>query len=250
MTVLKFDPFDGPVFVNSNYDSQIFAIRQLFSQQRKVAAELTEEYQKAEDFALGLSSEVDEFTNLYAADRLTDLAIDQCYQGAAHSMAAVGMVAPLIESAFKTVFSRIGKDLPRRFDFGKDIMTIVDNVRIEGIGMAEYMPDLLHPTLSALFEYRNKMFHFGFEWPLNERESFAKRLNEPGWESDWFDRSTTGNYAWMFHMSSKFASHCIDQAEQVIYGIEEFCIAVARKHNGLPPLKQGDIKRFERRLGP
>ena len=46
-------------------------------------------------------------------------------------------------------------------------MRLVDKVK--------YLPDDLEPTLSALFAYRNAMFHSGFEWPRKELERFEKK---------------------------------------------------------------------------
>ena len=57
---------------------------------------------------------------------------------------------------------------------------------LDAIDMADHMPDDLRPMLSALFEYRNKMFHLGLEWPLEERQRFDKRLSK--WPREWFSK--------------------------------------------------------------
>lgn len=170
------------------------------------------------------------------------------YQDAAHSMAAVGMIAPFVESVFYQAFQNIGRELTkdgsppsdharwkqavedqwdchfvwtgghRRKDLVKGIMQLVD-----AIDMTEYMPKDLERILSALFAYRHKMFHCGFEWPLEERLRFNKRLNESGWPSDWFSKATSDEEPRVFYMSPVFIEHCLVRAEQIITGIGGFC---------------------------
>lgn len=157
--------------------------------------------------------------NEHAVDQLVDLYHFSCFQGAAHSMAAVGMLAPFVESVFRQVFQPIGKTLPP----GNTVRNIVNFA--DEVGMRSYMPDDFEVTLSALFYYRNKMFHGGFEWPKEERERFQRKLDASGWPSDWFSNATSGDEPWMFYMSAHFIKHCLDCIEQVIEGISEFAIA-------------------------
>ena len=93
---------------------------------------------------------------------------------------------------------------------------------IDAVEMTNYMPDDLRVTLSALFAYRNKMFHGGFEWPLEERQRFARQLSRSGWPEDWFSTAMSGGKPWIFYMSPIFVTHCLDRMEQVIEGIGKF----------------------------
>ena len=227
-----------------DYDSQLIAIRGLLTRQGKADKELVTEIEKIEAFAARASG----VRNQQAVDEWADHMHHSVYQDAAHSMAAVGMIAPFVESVFYQAFQNIGREMAkdisppsnharwkqsvedqwdcnfvwtgghRRKDLVKGIMQLVD-----AVDMTRYMPNDLEPTLSALFEYRNKMFHHGFEWPLEERRRFNKRLNESGWPPDWFSKATSDGKPWVFYMSSVFIEHCLVRTAQIITGIGGFC---------------------------
>jgi hypothetical protein len=57
--------------------------------------------------------------------------------------------------------------------------------------------------LEALFEYRNYMFHNGFEWPQARCAQFAARIDKSGWQ-DWFSTFTRGGEPWIFYMTEAF----------------------------------------------
>ena len=152
----------------------------------------------------------------HAVDVWVELAEMSYYQDAAHSMAAVGMVAPLIESAFRAAFRSIDNELPPA--------SLVKNIvkRAEEAGMKEYLPADLEPTLSALFAYRNKMFHGGLEWSSEDLKRFERLLDDNLWPPDWFCKATFDDEPWMFYMTSAFVDHCLEMAECVIRGIAQF----------------------------
>lgn len=89
--------------------------------------------------------------------------------------------------------------------------------------MISHLPGDPRPTLQALFEYRNKMFHCGFEWPVDEREQFDNRIKEAKWPFDWFDKATSGGKPWVFYLTDTFINHCLTMVERVIEGIGAFC---------------------------
>ena len=160
--------------------------------------------------------------NYQAEQEWVALCHESCYQEAAHSMAAVGMIAPFTESVFQHAFP---EDYQRILDSKEHRRkSLVDKVMalVHQVNIIEFMPDDLKPTLSALFAYRNKMFHHGFEWPQRERRNFDNQLIESDWPEDWFQRATSGEQPWMFYMSPKFIDHCLKQIEKIITGIEEF----------------------------
>ena len=84
------------------------------------------------------------------------------------------------------------------------------------------MPSDFAPTIKALFLYRNRMFHLGFEWPPKARENFAKTVRESEWPTDWFGKATIDDQPWMFYMSKTFIAHCLTSIEQIAIGINEF----------------------------
>ena len=197
-----------------DYDAQLFAIRSLLSHQEQDDQELSNRIEEASNVAKRARGPA----NDHAVNALVELMHMSCYQDAAYSMAAVGMIAPLIESAFRKAFSAIGKELPQGH--------LVENIakRVEEVGMKKHLPKGLKPTLSALFAYRNKMFHGGFEWSSEEIKKFERQLDKSCWPSDWFSKATTDNEPWMFYMSPGFVDQCLDMAEQVIKGIRKFGI--------------------------
>ena len=195
-----------------NYDAQLVAIHGLLHRQERADQELSDKIKEADKVARRTKGRANE----YAVDVWVELAEMSCYQDAAHSMAAVGMIAPLVESAFRAAFRSIGNELPQ----GNLVKNIVE--RVDEVGMKEYLPPDLEPTLSALFTYRNKMFHGGFEWPSEELKEFERLLGENRWPPDWFSRATSDDEPWIFYMTSSFIDHCLEKAEQVIRGIVQF----------------------------
>ena len=227
-----------------DYDSQLIAIRGLLNRQARADEKLTAEIKEIEARAARMSG----LRNQWAVDEWVDHIHHSVYQDAAHSIAAVGMIAPFVESVFYQAFQNIGGEMTkdtsppsnharwqrpaedqwdcrfvwvggrRKKDLVRGIMQLID-----AIGMKAYMPDDLELTLLALFAYRNKMFHCGFEWPLEERRRFNQRLNESGWPPDWFSKATSGGEPWIFYMSSVFVEHCLVRTDQIITGIGGFC---------------------------
>ena len=217
-----------------NHGAQLVAIGGLLARQERADQELAGEIKEADEVARRTEGRA----NDHAVDVYVELAEMSCYQDAAHSMAAVGMIAPFIESFFRAYFRSIGKELPDRH--------LVKNIlkRIEEVGMEEYMPPDLKATLSALFEYRNNMFHGGFEWSLERLKRFQAQLSENRWPSDWFSWATFDDEPWMCYMTSDFIAHCLDMAEGVTKGIEEYAT------RGLPDLPQSDLTNSIWRLAP
>lgn len=196
-----------------NYSSQLLAIRDLLYRQERADRKLLDRIEEADEVARQARGRANE----HAVDHWTELVEMSCYQDAAHSMAAVGMLAPLIESVFQSAFRYIGDELPR----GKLVKNIVK--RVKKFGMEEYMPKDFESTLSALFEYRNNMFHGGFEWSSKRLKKFERLLDENGWTPEWFSMATSDDEPWMFYMTSAFVDHCLEMAEKLIKGIEQFC---------------------------
>ncbi len=195
-----------------NHGAQLVAIRGLLHRQELADQELSDRIKEADEVARRTRGRANE----HAVDVWVELAEMSCYQDAAHSMAAVGMIAPLVESAFRAAFRSIGNELPS----GSLVRNIVK--RVEEVGMKEYLPADLEPMLSALFAYRNKMFHGGFEWSSEELKRFERLMDENRWLPDWFSKATSDDEPWMFYMTSAFVDHCLEMAEGIIRGIEQF----------------------------
>lgn len=195
-----------------NHGAQLVAIRNLLYRQKQADQDLSNRIEQADEVARRATDRANE----HAVDVWVELAEMSCYQDAAHSMAAVGMLAPFIESAFRTAFRSIGTKLPD--------WNLVENIvkRAEEVGMKEYLPEDFEKTLDALFKYRNKMFHGGFEWSSRDLKKFEGLLEKGEWSSGWFSRATSNDEPWMFYMTPAFVGHCIETAERIVEGIEQF----------------------------
>ena len=223
---------NGPYILDYNYGSQLEVIRGLLFRNQQADVELAAQIASAEDWARQSEGRGRDFAVEYAID-LMERSI---YQDVAHSMAAVGMIAPFIEGVFKDGFDRIEKELPHG-DFVKNVLKIV-----EEIGLTPYLPDRLALTIEALFRYRNDLFHWGFEWPAHVCQNFKDAKNQ--WPGNWFGIATRDDDVWIVSMSAAFIDHCVNVAEGIAAGLEDFLVDEARQNNGLSPLGKRKGKRF------
>ena len=234
-----------------DYASQLIAIRDLLDRQRNAEAEHATAIKEAEHHARNPppTRNPDPSMAAFEDDIRQQHLIDQLhysiYQDAAHSMAAVGLLAPFLESFFFQSFRLIGHDMMSKSSVpsdherwqhaivdqwdchfvwknGRRSRSLVEGIMqlVDAAHMKDHMPHDLHSTISALFTYRNKMFHCGLEWPLTERNRFEQKLSQ--WPEDWFLRATSGDAPWVFYMSASFIAHCLDRTGQIIEGIGRF----------------------------
>lgn len=234
--------FTSFVLKGFDYDSQFDAIRMLISSHQIAQLKNEEEIEDIKAFA----AQADGRVANRAVDEYVDHLHNSVYQDAAYSLAAVGMLAPFIESVFKRAFPGIreflqGAGLPTTANashlrwtmtgrdpwdcqytyFGKkDIVTGIAELS-DAIGLSGDLPPDLSKTLSALFRYRNKMFHNGFEWPNEERRMFQKALHQEGWGA-WFSMATHDNEPWVFYMTDDFITHCMKTAALTLKGMGAF----------------------------
>ena len=143
---------------------------------------------------------------------------DKTFLDAAHSMATVGLIAPFMESLFGRIVTyfedeRTWKRSRRRVGIAKAFVQIA-----EDIDLKQHLPDDLDATATALFAYRNKMFHGGLEWPERDRTKFAKRVQREGW-TGCFSQAESGNDPWFFYMTTGFIERCLDTIYEIIDGV-------------------------------
>lgn len=229
--------------VDFDIDAQLMAIRGLLHRNRKEDQKIKDEIEQIEEHTRRLKGIRVE----WAIDDWVDRIHHSAYQDAAHSMSALGMLAPLIETIFYQCFRSIGKRfyppnyLSNEHERWKathaiqwDCHMFVSGNRVEknivlgilqladAVRLTSRLPSDLKTTLSALFSFRNKMFHNGFEWPVEVRESFAKQMDQESWPSDWFIKSGTDDKPWIFYLSDKFIEHCLATIDQVLDSIGSF----------------------------
>ena len=237
--------------VELDLDAQLHAIHALLAGHRVADLDLTNQIERLADHARKATG----FANELAVDQWVDALHTSIYQDAAHSLAAVGMIAPLIESILVQSFAGIRTKLarvvvvqpPRSQGSEQEIWNcrrhVATNGRwgtdvvkgtlqlVESIGLTPLFPSSTAQTLAALMAYRNKNFHLGFEWPVVERAAFQKRIEDEGWD-DWFRVSTTDEKPWIFYMTPAFVEHCLDFTGKLLDGLGRF---VFDMHSRLPP---------------
>jgi hypothetical protein len=258
------NPFNDPpryflyaLGVDIDIDYQFVAIRSLLSQHRAADAEMEREIQTNSEWAGQTGHE-------HAIDEWVDSMHGSVYQDAAHSLSAVGMLAPLIESilyqAFRATEAKYGRhvsvaasrpvrqnDEDKAWDchwlcnkngkWRKDLLPGVRQLSA-AIGLDPFLPASADKTLSALFGYRNKNFHNGLEWPVEERDVFVGRVVQERWDG-WFRWATSDNKPWVIYMTPEFIDHCLTFAEELLDALGTFVFELARKHGdpdlGPPP---------------
>ena len=234
-----------------DYDSQLIAVRTLLDLHRAAKSKHTAKIKEAEQIARtpvrtpSRDPSVAALEDDFRQQNLIDHLHYSVYHDAAHSMAAVGLIVPFLESVFYQSFRSIELEMTKHLSLpndherwqrpaedqwdchyvwknGRRRPNLVEGIiqLVDAIDMTGHMPDDLRITLSALFEYRNRMFHCGFEWPMEERQRFDQRLS--AWPDDWFSKATSGGDPWVFYMSPTFVVHCLDRTEQIIAGIGRF----------------------------
>lgn len=215
-----------------DYDAQIRAMREVLRLHRCAENDLNAEILEIEEFAVRVKGQAAE----RAVEDLIDHYHHSVFQDAAHSMAAVGMLAPFLESLFKQAFSGIrellGKgDKPlmghtrngmassRKWNCsyatnGRGLVAGIIELS-EAVGLGQHLPPTIQMTLSALFAYRNEMFHSGFEWSLEARVKFADRMKNEEWPDEWFRMAESDDKPWIFYLTEEFVDHCFQMIDQI-----------------------------------
>lgn len=182
---------------------------------------------------------------------LDDLYVDEChrsvFQDAAHSLAAAGMLAPLIESYFTAAFPTVARQLDLspsatsedvrsahsvaqywdpHFVFNKNgtRKDLVEGIAqlSKSIGLDAEFPADFREVLKALFLYRNKVFHHGFEWPMDERKRFLQTSADENWPSEWFTFSKRNEDPWIIYMTTEFVEKCLSTFDLCLTGVGRF----------------------------
>lgn len=186
-------------------DSQLFAIKGVLRRNRETEKQVAEEI-KSLDAHIRTYSGGEEEYQMHLENHWADTLHGTVFQDAAHSMSAVGMLAPFIESLIVSVF----RGLRERFDANETQVT--ETVRgpssaakfwdprlvrdgekwqkagltrgtkqvSDAIGLSPFLPEGFAAMHAALTAYRNSMFHNGFEWPLDERNRFRRADHSRG----------------------------------------------------------------------
>ena len=231
------------LFGDPDFEAQMLAIRGALSRNKQTDAAVAAKIKELDEQIRTYASR-DQMYQMYLEDEWADALYDATFQDAAYSMAAVGMLVPFLESLFVSTFSGLrdhersdiiaSSDDPKTAESSNeswDPQSVFEHQRrrrgvVNGIlhvsstiGLAKYLPFSYDKMLNALFAYRNKMFHLGFEWPMKERCKFNKRVQSGEWPAEWFRKATRGDEPWIFYMSDEFITHCLKTIDEVLEGV-------------------------------
>jgi hypothetical protein len=227
-----------------DYESQLAAFREQLERHREQEGYLYSQIDDLEKRSQELSNPAASFHS-YDRDELCHRSV---YQDAAHSMAAVGMLAPFFESIFQQMFHGL------QILIKDEVTSVPDHPRFNGattdrcwdchyflsdgklkrggivrgiedlssaVGLTPHFTASLMNVLEALFSYRNKMFHLGFEWPIKERTSFNNRIRNENWDN-WFSVATSDGKPWIFYMTQTFVLKCVHEIDELLSAIGRF----------------------------
>jgi hypothetical protein len=224
-------------------DAQLIAIKGVLRRNRAAEQQVSEEIKALDAQIRNLVTDDVEY-QIHMENHWVDTMHGTVFQDAAHSMSTVGMLAPFIESLFVSIFAGL-RDRARadtnadprskatqdqfwnpQIVFGKegpkdDIVRGITQLATS-TGLQSFLPEGYQKSLSALFAYRNNMFHNGFEWPLETRQKFASRIKNDAWPVVWFSQATRGDDPWVFYMSDEFIAHCLQMIDQVLEGVGRY----------------------------
>jgi hypothetical protein len=225
-----------------DYVAQLTAIRDLLSLHESTEQSAAERIRRLEREAGVLSG----VATQQAVDEWLDRLHGTVYQDAAHSMAAVGTLAPLAESVFEHGLLSLGRmhsdwrlpppGHPRfsnswpaawnpKVNGKKGVVAGIREI-CDGAGITPYLHHDTFQILSALFAYRNAMFHIGLEWPEAKRTAFHERAEAwPGW----FVWSTHGDEPWLAYMTSALIDRVITTLDSAIEGLGRYAIDLRKR---------------------
>lgn len=229
-----------------DFEAQLIAIKKVLRRNQKADEAVAEEIRELDAEIRNSARPYDEY-RMRMEDEWVDAMHDSVFQDAAHSMAAVGMLAPLVESVFVSIFDGLrrrqlehgdldSEDIRRTmleaefwdphfvFEKGRRRTDLVQGVSqlAESAGISNHLPDDCSMVLAALFAYRNKMFHHGLEWPPHERTKFSDRIKSDGWPENWFSKSERRDEPWIIYMSPTLVDRCISLIDDVLEGVGQF----------------------------
>lgn len=211
---------------NIDWQSQLLAVRLMLSRNRAAG----EAFSKAIDEDAAQVRAYKGPHHDHWSDQHVDMLHESVYRDAAESMAAIGMIAPLVESTLGQSLAALGDMYVRKnispgdhkrwkragdhaarwscqfyFDSkGEAKSNIIAGMPqlAEASGLDKFLSQDFMTWFEAMFTYRNFMFHGGFEWTIDRRELFEKAIEENGWDR-LFSCSTTNGRPWIYYIENE-----------------------------------------------
>ena len=181
--------------------------------------------------------EVDDIISIYYDTGFADLA---------RSHAFICTMAAFLESLFKRCLPAVGKSFngslpnnhPRVVRFANSLSSFWDPRKpekdqsgiakricdiLEASGLNRYFGSEFARLITAVFAYRNRMVHNGYEWDPEERTQFNDQINRESW-SQWFSVATIGDDPWFFTITPAFHDQCLNLCNRAVLAFEGITI--------------------------
>ncbi|RWO22122.1 hypothetical protein [Mesorhizobium sp.] len=231
-----------------DWDAQLEAIRAVLREHRRSADGVSANIKELEEEARTYQGPYHD----HVINEHVDAKWRSTYSDAAISLSAVGMIVPMLETIFAQAFHSLGakyaakgiappdhkrwrraKDHPERWNvqwyFGKndgrvDIVSGLPQL-CDAIELSAHLrPDDID-WIVALFSYRNRMFHGGFEWSIPQRQMFVALIAERGWDR-YFFWSTSNDEPWICYLRDEVIDVLPDRVFAILGGLGRFTKAL------------------------
>lgn len=228
-----------------DWDAQLDAIRGVLHRNQRASAAVSANIDE-------LEQEAQTYRGPHH-DRIVDEHVDamfrSTYSEAANSMAAIGMIVPMLESIYAQSFHSLGDMYAAKgmvppahprwhragahrhrwncqvyFDRdGEPRQDIIRGIRqiSAASGLAAYISAETSNWIDAMLTYRNKMFHGGLEWSLAQRDQFEQQITQRHWEG-FFRSARTDNRPWIFYIKDDIIAEMPSKIEAILDGMGRF----------------------------
>lgn len=141
----------------------------------------------------------------HAIGSLEDECQHHAFLDAAVTHACIGGLAPFFEGLFRTLLKGT-RDQRKGEGFIEWVYSVLEDAK-------EAAPFAPHRNaLDALFCFRNKALHNGYEFPVEDRARFMKAVESKKW-TNWFPCTTSGRpeamEVWIIYPSREFLRLCV-----------------------------------------
>jgi hypothetical protein len=234
---------------NVEWDSQLRAISLVISRNKKAREDFSAYINQNEEDLKAYNGPYHD----HYVDEHIDLLHETVYRDAAESMAAIGMIAPMVESVLCQSLAALGRMYHEkkmsppahkrwtRADKANCTWEVRWNCQIkitnnyevrhnifdgfpqlaEACGLDRYLSADFMAWFKAMFNYRNYMFDGGFEWSVGNRQKFAKMIEREGWQR-FFNCSTSGEMPWIYYLTDETINDMPDRVGKMLDELGQF----------------------------
>ncbi|PJO47203.1 hypothetical protein [Brucella pituitosa] len=229
-----------------DWDSQILAVKSMLRNNANALKASDDEIAKSKEYLQDYNGPY----HSHYEDEHVNLLHQSVYFEATASLSAIGMIAPMIETIFcqsmselGTLYQLAGIEPPAHKRWKRSIGNVHrwnaqwcfksdpkanSNDLISGLRqisdatrLSEHMDTTTWQWIKAMLSYRNYMFHNGFEWPVDKRTEFQKRIESEGW-GQYFSCSKTSDKPWIFYLEQETIALMPDEMLKILDGIASF----------------------------